>query len=397
MRYIYRAKNSDGEIVTGSVKAESESDATKIIIDHSLTPVLVIPEKVTILGNIFNRISTRDKAIFSRQLSTMLAAGLPLTKALSILASTAKNDYLRNVFLDLYHDVEEGYSLSISLSRQPLVFDRVFISVVNSGEKTGKLDLVLDQLSQQLENSSRFITKVKASLYYPAFIVLVLILIGIYLMAAVVPKIKLMFDQYGQSLPAITKVLLAISVFVENWWWAILLVFALLFMFIKFWTSTEGGIRFLSLIQMKIPGLNKLFEGVYIYRFAKTMQLLVSSGVPLVDAIKISSTVMNNPIYEESLLNVAHSVERGVPLSVQLTKERLFPSILNQMVAIGEESGELEKVLGKVADYYEESTSDVVRVISTLVEPTILILVGLAVAFMVFAIVIPVYNLAQIS
>lgn len=395
-RFIYKAKNSRGEIATGTVRANNESEAEKVLTKHGLVPTELYPERKPLKLALFpHRIGAQDRAVFSRQLATMISAGLSLPKAISIIAKQQSNDHLKNVFLDIYNDLQEGYNFSSALSKHPEAFDRVYVSVVSSGEATGKLDIVLDQLADQLEDDSNFVSKVKTSLYYPAFVLVALIGIGIFMLAFVIPKLKDLFSQAGEQLPIMTRILLALSDFIQNYWWVLILVVVGLVLFFKYWLATDSGQRSMSTIQLSIPGLKNVFQGLHMFRFTRTLSMLIGAGVPLLDALRISGSVINNLQYEESIANIAKQVEKGVPLSVQLIKEPIFPQLIGQMAAVGEETGELDKVLSKVADYYERATSDLTTSISSLIEPAVLLIVGAGVAFMVFAIYIPIYQISS--
>jgi type IV pilus assembly protein PilC len=393
-KFQYKAKNNRGEIVSGTVKANNQGEAEKILIKHNLVPTEMNADRGEFFSGIFvSKVSARDRAVFSRQLATMLSAGLSLTKAISILVNQARTKQIKEIFLAVYKDLEEGYSLSSALAKHPEAFDKVYISIVSSGESTGKLDIVLQELAGQLEKDSQFNSKVKSSLYYPAFIFGVLIIAGIMLLTFVVPKLRTMFDQSGKDLPIMTKVLLGMSGFMQYWWWLVIIVIIGIIMFVKFWSNTQSGARIINNFEITIPGISAIFEGLYMYRFTKIMSMLVGAGVPLLDALRIGGAVIDNVIYEESIMGISNQVERGIPLSTELLKDPYFPPLIGQMVAVGEETGELDKVLSKVADYYEESTSNITKTISSLVEPAILVIVGLSVAFIVFAIYLPIYQL----
>lgn len=394
-RYLYKAKNNRGQFITGTVKAANTAEAENILLKHNLVPVEIVAPKSKGKNFLIGHISIHDKAVFSRQLSTMLSAGLALPKAISIIAKQASSDLEREIFLEIYRDLQEGYSLSTALAKHPEAFDRVYISVVSSGESTGKLDIVLNELATQMENNNDFISEVRSSLYYPAFVALALIAIAIFMLSYVIPKLKTLFDQAGSNLPVITKMLLSISDFMQSFWWVVIVGIAALIIITKYWLETDLGFRTLSTIQCRVPGLKNMFEGIYMFRFTRTLAMLVGAGVPLLDALKVSSGVINNIIYEESVLNTIRQVEKGVPFSAQLLKEPVFPVLVGQMAAVGEETGELDKVLNKVADYYQQRTNDITKAIGSLVEPVILLLVGAGVAFIVFAIYVPIYQISQ--
>lgn len=395
-KFLYKARNEKGETITGSVVANNQSDAENVLVRHNLVPTSLSPERELVdLNRWFKpNVSVKEKAVFSRQLATMLAAGISLTKAISMLAAQAQKKHLKSVFLEIYKDLEEGFNLSNALARHPDVFDRLYISIVASGENTGKLDMVLEQLAKKLEADHNFISKVRGALYYPAFILVVMFLIGIYMLTSVVPKLASVFEQSGKELPISTNILLGIAGFMQSYWWLVIFGGIALFIVGRFWIKSESGARWWDRFQIEMPGLRQMTENVAMARFSSVMQMLVEAGVPLLDALKIGATIMNNVIYEESVMIATQQVEKGVPLSVQLSKDPAFPPLLSQMVSVGEETGELGKILGKVSDYYEENTEENIKIIGTLVEPVVLVVIGLAVAFLVFSILLPIYSIA---
>lgn len=382
--------------MTGTVRADSQSEAEKVLIKHNLVPTEILPEKLQAMPHfLLSKVSSKDKAVFTRQLATMISSGLNLTKAISILANQARTIQIKQIFLSVYKDLEEGYTLSSALSKHPEAFDHVYVSIVGSGESTGKLDLVLSELASQLENDSNFAAKIRGSLYYPAFIFGVLIVAGIIMLAYVVPKLSSVFQEAGVALPAITRILLSLSGFFQSWWWLVIMTLIAIIFFFRFWFQTDAGSRVLHNFQITLPVIRDIFEGLYMYRFTRVLSMLVGAGVPLLDALKIAGSVIDNVIYEESIYSIIGQVEKGIPLSSELLKDPFFPPIVGQMVAVGEETGELDKVLKKVSEYYEQSTSEITKTISSLIEPAVLVIVGLSVAFLVFAIYIPIFQLNQ--
>jgi len=397
--FLYKAKNSRGEIITGTVKAANEIEAEGLLVKHNLIALEITSEKgsASLSLGFHRKVSAKDRAIFARQLSTMISAGLPLIKAIKVTSAQASSPQLKTIYQSIFRDLEEGLSFSNALARHPQTFDKVFISIVNAGENTGKLDVVLKQLADQLENDNNFIGKVKGAMYYPGFILAALLGIGAYMLIVVIPQLKTIFDGAGAKLPIATRMLLAMSNFVQTKWWLLLVIIIILVVVFRYWSDSASGKKTKDRLQLKIPGVSKLFEGIYMYRFSEVMSMLIGAGVPLLDALKIGGSVMNNGFYEKSITKAASQVEKGVPLSVQLSKDPVFPAFIGQMVAVGEETGQLDAVLSKVADYYEESTDQAIRTISTLVEPAVLILMGIGVAFLVFAVLVPIYNIAQIQ
>lgn len=396
-KYLYKAKNNKGEVLTGTVKAENDLDAEEILLRHGLSVIDMVQEKGFSIRFFQSRITMKDKALFARQLSTMVSAGLELSKAIKVSTAQARTDRIRSMLLDIYNDLEEGNSFSASLAKHSDAFDPVFISVVAAGEATGKLDVVLKQLADQLENDNNFVAKIRGAMYYPAFILCALVGIASYMLVKVVPQIKGLFDSAHTKLPAATRALLAISNFMIHSWWIALIVAVGLIIFLRYWAGSKSGGKVRDMLQIKLPVIKNLYENIYMYRFSRVMSMLVGTGVPLLEALKIAATTMNNGIYERSIARIIGQVEKGVPLSVQLSKDPIFPQLIGQMAAVGEETGQLDNVFSKVADYYEDASEQMVRTVSTLIEPAILLVIGAGVAFIVFAILVPIYQISQLQ
>lgn len=399
-KFLYKAKNNQGQIVTGQVAAGSNIEAEKILSNHGFAVMDLSAEKAAptfSFSFMKKKVSAKDKAVFARQLSTMISSGLELPRAIKVTASQAKNEYVRDIYLDIYKDLEEGNSFSGALAKHSEAFDQIFVSVVNAGESTGKLDVVLKQLADQLENDNNFSAKIRGAMYYPGFILFALIGVGAYMMVKVVPQLKSIFDSAGASLPIATRILLALSDFLVNMWWLVLIIVIGVAIFLKYWLNSGSGVKMKDNFQVKFPLTKKLYEGIYMYRFTKVMSMLIGAGVPLLDALKIGGSTLNNGVYEASVVRIIDQVGKGVPLNIQLSKDPVFPPLIGQMAAVGEETGKLDAVFGNVAKYYEETTDQMIRTVSSLVEPVILMVMGLGVAFLVFAILVPIYNVAQLQ
>lgn len=395
-KFLYKAKNDKGDVVAGTVQASNEIEAEKILFNNKLIAIDILPEKGINLASYFeSKITLKDKAVMSRQLATMISAGLTLNKAISILASQARNDRLKRIFLAIYKDLEDGLAFSSALSKHPEAFDRVFVSIVKSGETTGNLELVMDQMANRLENDSDFIGKIRSALYYPLFILIALIGIGTYMLVSVIPKLEAIFTKASVGLPFATKVVIGLSHFLSSKWWLALLILVVLIFLIRAWAVSEKGARTLSQWEISLPIVKAFSVNIYMSRFSRVLEMLVKAGVPLLDALKVASTTMNNHIYEDSIDAMANEVEKGIPLSVPIQRDQNFPKILGQMVAVGEQTGKLDQVLEKAAVYFERESENKIKAISTLIEPIILLIIGFAVAFLIFAVLVPIYNIAQ--
>lgn len=399
-KFLYKAKGANGRVVSGSVNAENEAAAENVLIKNNLVALEIIPARVSAsssFANFFGRVNGKDRALFARQLATMIEAGLTLPKAIKIASTQARNDRIRNIYLDVYKDLEEGVQFSSALAKHPEAFDRVFVSVVGAGESTGKLDVVLAQIANQLENDNNFAGKVKSAMYYPAFILVALIAIGTYMLVKVVPTLKGIFDAQGAQLPVSTKMLISLSDFMQIYWYIVIAILVAVVVFFRYYLASEVGGQLKDRIEINIPGLNKIFKGMYLYRMTQVLSMLLGAGVPMLTSLRICASAVGNGLYEEAMLDIAKHVERGIPLSAQLLKEPVFPPIIGQMAAVGEETGQLDGVMEKVSQYYKEETDQLVKTLSTLIEPIILIIMGIGVAFLVFSVLLPIYQVSQLA
>lgn len=344
---------------------------------------------------VFNRVKGKDKALLARQLSTMLGAGLAIDQSFRILAQQTKNPTLRKAYASIIQDLEQGGSLSYALSKQRKIFDPVFIAIVRSGENTGQLDKVLAQLASRLELSEDFNNKVKSALYYPSFVILTMILIVVLMMLYVVPQIKTVFADINATLPWTTRTIIALSNFTVKFWWLELIVLIILvFLFSMFIRSKEGG-SWWDRLKIRIPLVKELFIMVYMARFCRTMSMLIQAGIPIMETIAVSADVIQNRIFTEGLRSVAAQVERGIPMSVPLSQNPNFPPMVSEMILVGEQTGRMGTVLTKLAEYYEKETDALIKGLASLIEPVILVIVGIGVGFLVISIIWPIYSVAQ--
>ena len=342
-------------------------------------------------------VSINEKAFFAQQLSTMINAGLPLTRSLDILGQQTKNPVLKDVILEVTSDLEEGVSFSKAISKHPQVFNNVFVSIIRSGETSGKLDVVLSELAKQQESDARFTSKLRSAMLYPIFILVAMLGVGALMMVKVVPQITQIFKESNAQLPWATRVLIATSDFMVKDWWLVLAVIFVLIISLRFYIRTEQGKYAYNYLQIYFPLFKQLSSDLFMTRLTRTMSMLVGSGVEIIKAVGIVADVMNNGIYKESLKQVSSQIERGIPMSVPLSQNPLFPILLSQMIAVGEQTGKLDEVLKNLANYYQEETDNKMRGVTALVEPIIIIILGLGVGIMVFSVLMPIYNLAQIQ
>lgn len=342
-----------------------------------------------------HHVTVRDRAFLSRQLATMLSSGIPLAESVKVLTLETKNPLIKDSLNAIIHDLESGLSFSASIERQPHLFSKVYVAVTRSGEAAGKLEDVLLQLADNIEKENSLIGKVKSAMVYPVFILLAMVGVAILMMVRVLPQLKSVFTESGAQLPLATRFLIKTSDIMIQYWYLLVMGFVAAVIGLRLYLKTPSGILLLNQIQVRLPG--GLSEGLYMARFTRTMSMLIKAGIPIIEALDISSEVMNNIIYLESLQQAEAQVERGIPLSTPLNQNPFFPKIVAQMVLVGEQTGRLDAILEKLALYYEEDVDTKIRGLSSLIEPVIIVILGIGVAFLVMAILMPIYNITNIQ
>lgn len=346
---------------------------------------------------LFSRVSNKEKVFFARQLAVMISSGLAIDQAVNLIRAQTKNTAFHKVLDGVHQSVTAGEALSVCLAKYPSVFDNVFIAVVKSGEASGKLDKVLTHLADRLESFQAFKSKVRSALAYPIFIVVAMILVIAIMMIKVIPVLKQVFEDSGVQLPWTTRVIVAISDFMVNYWWIVLaLTIFITIMIVMFFRLTKTGRFWWDVIKLKTPIVNYVSYDIYMARFCRTLAMLISAGIPIIETIRITAAAMGNRVYIRILKKVISQVERGIPMSVPLEKEKDFPMLVPQMVMVGEQTGRLETLMDKLADFYEVEVDTKIKTIANLIEPVTIVIVGLGVGFLVYSILYPIYSLVQV-
>lgn len=399
LRFKYRAKSGRGDVIGGIVRAENILAAEKILRNNGYVAVELYPEtsQLFTLFGLRKKVSLKDKAFFSSQLSTMISAGLALPRSMNIIAAQTDNQYLKSIFYNINRDLEEGLSFSLSLEKYPEVFDDLFVNVVKSGESTGNLELVLKRLAQKLEKDQNISSKLFSAMIYPLFIVLAVVAVGWLLLVKIVPQIEVIFAEANATLPWTTRALIATGHFLASFWWLVLFIIVLLVIIGRLYLRSEQGREFYARMQIYLPGFRKVVSYVYMARFCRTLEMLFESGVPLVESINTAADVMVNYNYKRSLFRISKEVQKGVSFSLELSKDPLFPSLVGQMLAVGEQTGKSAEVMDKLARFYEDESQNAINGVYSLVEPIVMVIVGIGVAILVFAILVPIYQVAQLQ
>jgi len=396
--YRYIARNpATGEKIKSEVQADNVKNASLLIQKLGYAPLEISEYSSSQKSkrNFLKRIRAKDKVIFARQLSTLINAGLPIVQSLHTVQDQTKNKYLQSAIGSLIADVESGKPLSEALSKHPDIFSNVFVNLVAAGETSGTLDKALERLAMQLEKDAEIMSKIYGAMVYPVIVVFVMIVVVIFMLVRVLPEVeKLYAESKGLKLPLITQLLLSMSDFLVKYWWvSILIVTVGMVLFIR-WFKTPAGKKYFDKIKIKMPLINKLFMCLYMARFSRTAHTLVSSGVPLLQVLEVTSHAVNNKLIEESIMSASEKVKGGKALSDSLASDTNFLDLVPKMIKIGEQSGSLDMMLDKSALYFEKEVDNQVKTLSTVAEPAMIIVLGIMAMGLVAAILLPIYGLA---
>jgi type IV pilus assembly protein PilC len=395
-KYIARDP-STGEKIRSEVQAENEQSASRLIQKQGYAPIEITLSEAGVGGisKFFNKVKIKDKILFSRQLSTLINAGLPLVQSLRTVANQTQSKPLKVVVNQIVSDIEGGSALSAAMARHPDVFNQVYVSLIAAGEASGTLDAALERLSTQQEKDAEIMAKVRGAMVYPVIVLVIMFVVMGFMLVKVLPQVQTLYDGIeGQKLPLITSILLAVSNTIIKFWWVFILVVGILAFFGTRWMSTLGGKRFADKAKMKMWPIGPLFMKLYMARFARTGTTLVASGVPLIRVLEITSDAINNIYIAQSLKSAIEKVKGGKALSDSLHGDPNFLPLVPDMLKIGEQSGAIEDMLARVAEYYEKEVDTQIKTISTIIEPLLMVILGIFAFIIVAAVLLPVYGLA---
>jgi type IV pilus assembly protein PilC len=399
LSFRYTARDpATGQYVKSDVQAENEAAASRLISKEGLVPIdIQLSERATTgpLSKFTNRVKSKDRVLFSRQLSTLINAGLPLVQSLRNVNNQTTSKPLKVVINKVISDVEAGATLSTAMAKHPEVFGQVYTSLIAAGEASGTLDKALERLALQQEKDAEIIRKVRGAMVYPIIVLLVMLGVVGFMIVTVLPQVKTLYDGLpGAKLPLLTTVLLAISSFIINFWWIVLMLIGLGVFFTTRWARTFGGKQVIDRLKMKAWPIGPLFTKMYMARFARTGGTLVASGVPLIQMLEIVAASVSNVHVEASIHKAAEKVKGGKALSDSIQNDPNFLELVPNMLRIGEQSGSLEAMLAKTADYYEKEVDDQIKSISTIIEPVLMVILGIVAFIIVAAVLLPIYGLA---
>lgn len=400
MKFKYQARNKNGELQVGYVEASNKNEAVKILTDHGLFVLSIENEKSGGLkggfAKIIYRVKAKDLMIFTRQLATLIESEIPLNDALNSIIRQTKNPTLKEVTFQIMQDVESGLSFSQALGKRRPVFSDFYISMIRSAEVTGRLEEATEFLADYMEKEAEWHAKLINALIYPAVLLSMFIIVAGIMVVSVFPKLAPVFEESNVQLPWATKLILNSGNIIINWWWIILAVIVLvIFMIYDYFNSKEGKVVASQLLLVS-PVFGKLFKKVYITRFARSFSVLIKGGIPMTQAIEIAADTIGNEVYREILFRISQGVREGAMFSKLLSNEvKYFPIMVGQMVAVGETTGRLEQMMTKVASFYDEEVNSMMDNLGELIQPLLILIIGVMVGVLFASILLPIYNLAQ--
>ena len=397
-RFNYKAKDKLGNLITGEVEAVNAHEAARLVKSRGLYVISItakIDSPFAIIRRLKEKITPGDIATFTRQLSTMINAGLPITEAILILRSQSKGS-MQKIVAQILADIEAGESFSNSLARHPKIFTRTYIALVKSGEVGGVMDAVLLRLADDLEKQQEFKGRVKGALIYPVIVIVGMVIVSFVMMIFVIPRLTSLYVDFGATLPMPTRILMGMSSFVIRFWFVILAVVGIGLYVLNLYRATSAGRRKIDELIFKIPIYGELQRQIILTELTRTLSLMVGAGVPILEALNITSEVVVNTIISDALKDAAKQIERGFPIAFSFARHpEAFPFILSQMVAVGEETGKMDEVLTKVSHIFELESDEKVKGLTAAIEPIVMVVLGIGVGFLVIAVILPIYNLTS--
>jgi len=397
-RFNYEARDrASDKIVRASIQADSEQAAAKMLLAQGFTPhdINEVDESSSLFAKLTGRISTKDKVVFTRQLATLIGAGLPLSQSLHTVQEQTSNARLRTVIEEITSSVEGGKSLYDSFSKHPEIFSNVFLALIQAGEASGTLDDALMRVAAQQEKDAAMMSKIRGAMVYPVIVLFVIMLVVVFMLVTVVPQVKKLYEDLNQTLPWITQIMVGTADFMINFWWIVLILGVAAFFFGRQYFATEGGIKVKDSIKLNVPIFGGMFQKLYMARFARTGQTLLNTGVPMLDMLRITAQAVNNTLVSASILRSAEKVKGGKALSESIKAEDYILPFVPQMVSIGEQSGKIDEMLGKAAQVYEDDLDEEIKSISTAIEPILMVILAVVAGGLVGAILLPIYGLVN--
>jgi type IV pilus assembly protein PilC len=399
--FAYRVRDRSGALVSGTVEGESQAEVAARLRQQGLTPVSIEEEAAKGVRRevklpFGNKVKLKDLAVFSRQFATMINAGLSLLRSLNILSEQTESKVLAKTVGDVRGEIEAGSALSSALARHPKVFSRLYVAMVRAGEAGGVLDTVLGRLAETIEKQVALKQKIKSAMTYPVVVFVMVILIVAAMLIFVVPMFKSMYAQLGGTLPVPTRILLGASAVVKRFSWLVALVTIGAAFGSRRYAASEKGRYVLDALLLRMPIFGSLFHKVALSRFSQTLAVLMRSGVPILQALQIVSETVGNEVMSKAMGDVRNSVKEGQSIAKPLASHAIFPPMVVQMLAVGEETGALDVMLSKIGEFYDQEVAATVDALTSLIEPVLIAFMGVAVGGMIVSLYMPMFNIINL-
>ncbi|MDD5259162.1 MAG: type II secretion system F family protein [bacterium] len=406
-KYKYKVRAPQGGEMSGVMEAKIQKDVTDKLRGQKFIILSIEEEKKNIANSLIDaipfmkkekgkRVGAKNLVLFSRQLSTLVSAGVPIVQGLGILVEQIESKVFKQVISDVKTDIEGGLSIADSMAKYPTVFDELYVGMVRSGETGGVLDIILERLSAYLESTSRLVGKVKSAMVYPTLVTLVAIGITVFMLVAVIPTFKTVFTAFGGELPMPTQILIGISEFLRKFILVFIIGTVIALFALRQYIKTEKGSRIWDSFLLKLPVFGPLIRKVAIAKFSRTLGTLIKSGVPILDAISTTGKTAGNKIVEDAVMSARENIREGERIAAPLKESGVFPPMVTQMISVGEETGALDNMLHKVADFYDQEVEVAVAGLTSMIEPLIIVVMGVVIGAMVIAMFLPIFELGEV-
>ncbi len=401
--FAYKAKMLTGGLTEGLIEATDLKAAIDQLRGQKLMPLEILESAPPLLDRIAKflpfkpNVKPKELVLFSRQLSTLVSAGVPLVQGLTILEDQVESKLFKGIVHAIREDIEAGQSITDALRKHPNAFEELYVSMIKAGEVGGILDVILERLSAYLEQAEALRSKVKGALMYPAVVSVIAASVTLFLLMFVIPTFSSIFSGFGAELPFITQIMIDLSFGLRKYWYLVIGAPVVVFFLIKQYRKTDIGQRNMDAISMKLPVFGLLLKKVAVAKFTRTLGTLIKSGVPILQALETVAKTSGNRVIEIAIMTARESVKEGERIAVQLKKANIFPPMVIQMVAIGEETGNLDTMLAKIADFYDQEVDTAVKALTSMIEPIIIVVMGLVIGFIVIAMFLPMFELGSLA
>ena len=394
-RFTYRAKEqTTGKVIKGTIQAETERVAGKLLVDRGYVPE-ALKEEGGGFGDKLNKVTSKDRINFTRQFATLVGAGLPIAQSMRTVSEQTTNKAMKGIIEEILADIEAGRSLSSAFEKHPDTFNKVYLSLIKAGEASGTLDQSLRRIADQEEKDEKMMSKIKSAMAMPLITLGVIIVVFIYMMLEVVPHVESLYDDLGEELPILTVIMVGIKNFILGYWWLCIIAIVVMVAFFLQWKKTESGTKALATIKLNVPMFNGLFRILYMSRFARISQILLSTGVAVLDTMHIAGESTANVVVQTNIDKAAEKVQAGRTMSESLKDQEYVLPLVYQMAAIGEQSGKMDEMLGKAAQVFEDELDEKIATISAMIEPLMMIMLAIVAGLLVGGVLFPIYSLVN--